>query len=68
MLAGFHTELSHLNARGKSCAGSGLEELDVAGGVVASESVQNIVWRNYNKGMHFHKLVVEALIHIQLKD
>ena len=35
---------------------------------MASESVQNIVWRNYNKGMHFHKLVVEALIHILLKD
>ena len=52
----------------RSCAGSGLEELAVAGGLVASESVQNIVWRNYNKGMHFHKLVVEALIHILVKD
>ena len=35
---------------------------------MASESVQNIVWRNYNKGMNFHRLVVEALIHILLED
>ena len=58
-LGGFHTELSHLNAQQKSCAGSGLEELAVAGGLVASESVQNIVWKNYNRGKHLHKQVVE---------
>ena len=52
----------------RSCADSGLEELAVAGQLVAPESVQNMVWKNYNRGIHFHKLVVEALIHILVKD
>ena len=45
----------------RSCAGSGLEELAVAGGLVASESVQNIVWRNYNKGMQYKVHCMEKL-------
>ena len=35
---------------------------------MTSESVQNIVWKNYNRGINFHKMVVEALIHILVKD
>ena len=45
----------------RSCGGSGLEELAVAGGLVASESVQNIVWRNYNKGMQYKVHYMEKL-------
>ena len=46
----------------RSCAGSGLEELAVAGGLVASESVQNIVWRNYNKGMQIQSTLHGKII------
>ena len=46
---------------GESCAGSRLEELAVAGGLVASESVQNIIWRNYNKGMQYKVHCMEKL-------
>ena len=53
-LGGFHTQLSYLNAQGKSCAGSGLEELAVAGGLVASEMYKIL----------FGKIIIEENIYI----
>ena len=68
VLGGFHTELSYLNALGKRYAGSGIEESAVAGGLVASGSVQStLLGKHYNRGMYLHKLIAEALLHILFK-
>lgn len=67
-LGGFHIEMSYLNALGKRLAGSGIEELAVATGVVAAGSVmQALSGKHYNRAMRLHKLIAEALLRIMIE-
>ena len=57
VLGGFHTEMSYLDALGKPYAGSGLQELAVASGVVAAGSAARVLsGKHYKRGMRLHKL------------
>lgn len=61
--------MSYLNALGKRFAGSGIEELAIASGLIAPGSIQKaITGKHYNRAMRLHKLTAEALLQILLEN
>jgi hypothetical protein len=68
ILGGFHTQCAFLSAINKRFAGSGLEELIVAAGLLESGSVdQALRGKHYNRAMRVHKLVYECLLRLLIK-
>ena len=64
-LGGFHIALHSLSLLGKKYQNSGLEDLLIESGVYAAATTSALMkGKSYNRGVHAHKLTMEALFHL----
>lgn len=58
----FHTTCAYLGVLGKRMWSSGIEEILIEFGICASWSIDKVMsWKHYNRALHFHKTMLEAL-------
>jgi len=68
-LGAFHTMCSYMGALGKMMAGSGFEEVLIEAGTCASGSINQVMnGSHYNRAMKVHKLMVDALERLLLRQ
>ena len=64
-MGGFHIALNYLSLLGKKYAQSGLEDLLIESGVYAAGTTSVLMLgKSYNRGIHAHKLCMEALFRL----
>ena len=68
-MGAFHTAMTFIAVLGKRFGDTGLSDLFIEAGIIASGSVSGVLeGRQYNRAMRAHKIVMEAIHRIRLKS